>query len=59
MYRVYFFFRRIIDFLLSFIMVIILSPLLLGLAIAVKVDSNGPVFFKQERIGKKGRNLLC
>lgn len=55
MYRVYFFFRRIIDFLLALIMVIILSPLLIVLAIMVKIDSKGPVFFKQQRIGKKGK----
>ena len=55
MYRIYFFFKRIIDFLLSLIMVVLLSPILLALSIAVKVDSKGPVFFKQKRIGKNGR----
>lgn len=55
MYKVYFFFRRIIDFLLSFLMIIVLSPLFIVLAFAVKIDSKGPVFFKQKRIGKKGR----
>lgn len=36
-------------------MIVVLSPLLLILAIAVKIDSKGPVFFKQQRIGKNGR----
>lgn len=45
------FFKRIIDFVLSFLGLIILSPLFLILIIAIKITSPGPVFFKQERIG--------
>ena len=48
----YFVVRRIIDAIIALIALIILSPLLLILAIAVKVDSKGPAIFKQERIGK-------
>lgn len=48
----YFVARRIIDTIIALIALIILSPLLLVLAIAVKVDSKGPAIFKQERIGK-------
>ncbi|TLQ40706.1 sugar transferase [Ruoffia tabacinasalis] len=44
--------KRIIDFILSLIAIIILSPLFLILAIWIKIDSSGPVFFKQKRIGK-------
>ena len=36
-----------------------LSPLLLAIAIAVKLDSPGPVFYSSERIGKKGRVFRC
>ena len=44
--------KRIIDFILSLIAIIILSPIFLVLAIWIKIDSPGPVFFKQKRIGK-------
>lgn len=44
--------KRVIDFILSLIAIIILSPIFLVLAIWIKMDSPGPVFFKQKRIGK-------
>ncbi|TCW40358.1 Undecaprenyl-phosphate galactose phosphotransferase WbaP/exopolysaccharide biosynthesis polyprenyl glycosylphosphotransferase [Thermohydrogenium kirishiense] len=43
--------KRLIDFILSFIAIIILSPLFIILAILIKIDSKGPVFFVQDRIG--------
>jgi O-antigen biosynthesis protein WbqP len=43
--------KRIIDIILSFIGLIILSPIFIILIISIKVDSNGPVFFKQQRVG--------
>lgn len=46
--------KRIFDFTCSLIGLIILSPFFLIIAIAIKVDSKGPVFFKQKRIGKNG-----
>ena len=46
--------KRIFDFLVSIIALTILSPIFLILAILVKLSSKGPVFFKQERIGKNG-----
>ena len=48
----YFLVRRIIDAVIAGIALIVLSPLLLVIAVAVKLDSKGPVIFKQERIGK-------
>lgn len=47
--------RRILDIAVSASAVICLSPLLLGIALAVKLDSRGPVIFRQVRIGKKFR----
>lgn len=44
--------KRVIDFLLSLIGIVVLSPVLLVLAIIIKVTSPGPVLFKQERMGK-------
>ena len=43
--------KRVIDFILSLLGLIILSPVLLIIAIAIKLDSKGPVFFKQKRVG--------
>lgn len=43
--------KRILDFILSLIGLIILSPVLIIIAVAIKVDSKGPVFFKQKRVG--------
>jgi len=44
--------KRIIDFILSLIGLVVLSPLFLFLALWIKIDSKGPVFFKQKRAGK-------
>ena len=44
------FFKRIFDVVVSLIMLIIISPLFLILAIAIKLDSRGPVFYRQERV---------
>lgn len=43
--------KRIIDIVLSFLGLIILSPIFLILIIAIKLDSKGPVLFKQKRVG--------
>ncbi len=47
--------KRTIDVVASFITLLVLSPLFLFLAIRVKSDSKGPVFYRQERIGLKER----
>lgn len=46
------FFKRLIDILLSGIGIIVLTPIWLILAIAIKIDDPGPIFFKQKRIAK-------
>lgn len=48
----YKYFKRILDFFISLIALIILSPLFLIIAIWIKTNSPGPVFFKQKRVGK-------
>ncbi len=53
MYRKYF--KSIIDWIIAFIALIILFPIFLLVAIAIKLDSKGPVFFRQERLGYKGK----
>lgn len=49
------FLKRFFDILLSLLILLILSPVFLIAAIAIKIDSKGPVIFKQERIGRKGK----
>lgn len=47
--------KRILDCILATIALIILSPIYLIIAIAVKIDSKGPIFFGHTRIGKNGK----
>ena len=49
------FLKRFFDILISVIGVIVLLPILLIVALAIKIDSKGPVIFKQKRIGKDGK----
>ena len=51
MQKIYLPFKRGIDIILSLIGCIILSPVLLIICIAIKVDSRGPILFKQKRVG--------
>lgn len=46
--------KRVIDIMLSIIALIILAVPMLIIACVIKIDSKGPVFFKQERLGKDG-----
>ncbi|MBQ8604977.1 MAG: sugar transferase [Oscillospiraceae bacterium] len=54
------FFKRFIDIVLSFIGLVVLSPVLLVIAVLIKLDSKGPVLFKQKRVakGKTHFNIL-
>ncbi len=49
--------KRILDVILSFAALIILSPLFLIIGIVIKIDSRGPVFFTHNRIGKNGKTI--
>ena len=49
--------KRALDILISFLALVILSPVLLITAIAVKLDSKGPALFKQTRLGRGGREF--
>lgn len=53
-------FKRLIDFTLSAIGLIVLALPMIVIAIAIKLDSKGPIFFKQKRVGihKKHFNIL-
>lgn len=53
----YFYIKRIIDLLISIFFLLAFSPLLLLIAFLIKIDSDGPVFFRQTRIGYKGNSF--
>lgn len=49
--------KRIFDFMAAICGVIILSPVMLVIAILIKVEDHGPVFYKQVRVGKNGKTF--
>lgn len=52
--------KRFIDIIVSFLVLLVLSPILIIVAIAIKLESKESIFFKQERVGLNGKvfNLL-
>ncbi len=57
--RIYVVIKAGLDFLMALLAVIILSPLYLVVAIAIKIDSKGPAFFVQRRVGRNGKEFNC
>ena len=53
------FVKRIMDLLLSAVALLLLWPLLLAIALAVKLESPGPVIYASLRAGKKGQKFVC
>lgn len=53
----YRFIKRTIDIIFSILGLVLLSPLLIIIAIIIKIDSKGPIFFAQERVGYKGNHF--
>lgn len=51
----YGFFKRLLDIVISFLGIIILSPVMIIIAVLIKLTSKGPVLFKQQRVGKNGK----
>ncbi len=51
--------KRVLDILVSSAALILLAPILLGIALVVRLDSKGPVLYPSERIGRKGRTFKC
>jgi exopolysaccharide biosynthesis polyprenyl glycosylphosphotransferase len=49
--------KRVFDVVIAAGMLVVLSPVLLAAAIAIKIDTRGPVFFRQRRVGKDGRDF--
>ncbi|HEM2744312.1 TPA: sugar transferase [Streptococcus suis] len=50
--------KRVIDMVFSGLAIVVLSPVLLLIAIAIKLDSKGPVLFKQKRVGKNKTHFM-
>ena len=55
--KTYDFIKRAIDIIISGVGFILLLPIFILLAIIIKIDSKGPIFFKHKRIGKHGKKL--
>lgn len=55
--RAQLFFKRLFDILISLILLILLSPIMIIIAIIIKLDSKGPVFFRQKRITQYGKTF--
>lgn len=49
--------KRYIDFIISLFGIIFFLPLMIVISIAIKIDSKGPIIFKQERTGKNGKKF--
>jgi exopolysaccharide biosynthesis polyprenyl glycosylphosphotransferase len=53
------FVKRVLDVALSVIGLVVAAPLFAFLAVAIKVDSPGPVFYIADRVGRKGQRFRC
>ena len=53
------FLKRASDLIISLVALLITSPILLIIAVLIKLDSRGAILFKQERVGMDGRRFLC
>jgi lipopolysaccharide/colanic/teichoic acid biosynthesis glycosyltransferase len=51
--------KRLIDIVLSVLALFLLLPLFFFIALLIKLDSNGPVLFRQTRVGKDGKLFTC
>ncbi len=51
--------KYFMDFIISLCIVILISPIMLAIAAAIKLEDGGPVFFKQKRVGLHGRIFSC
>ena len=52
------FFKRAVDIIGSLLLIILTSPIMLAVAIGVKISSPGPILFRQIRVGKMGKNFV-
>jgi len=57
--RIYPLIKRLFDFMVSLVALILLSPILILIAVVIRLDSPGPSIFRQTRIGKGGKPFTC
>lgn len=57
-YTAQFICKRVIDFLGAGLGILLLSPLMLIIALLIRLDSEGPIFFRQQRLGRGGKPFL-
>lgn len=57
MHKNYLIIKRILDIIFAILGLVILSPVFLITSLAIKIDSKGPVIFKQKRLGKEGKEF--
>ena len=55
--KLYYFFKRFLDIVISFFALILLSPVFLIIAIAIKIDDGGKVFYVHDRVGLNGKKV--
>ena len=51
--------KGLFDFLMASVAVVILSPIILMIAIAIKIDSRGDIIYRREQVGKNGQNFIA
>ena len=51
--------KRMFDVLVASVALVLLAPIMSAIAVAVKLDSEGPVFYRSPRVGKGGRHFIC
>lgn len=56
--RIYLFFKRVFDIFSSSVALVVLSPVFLIIAILIKKEDNGPIFYNHKRVGQYGKDLV-
>jgi lipopolysaccharide/colanic/teichoic acid biosynthesis glycosyltransferase len=51
--------KRLLDIVLSSLVLLVLAPILMLIIVMIRLDSPGPAFFRQTRVGKGGRHFTC
>ena len=55
--KIYLFFKRLLDIVVSVIASLLAFPIFLVIALAIKLEDHGPVFYKHKRVGKNGKTI--